>query len=226
MERRTLDLIVSSGGLVLVVLLVAVGLVFNSNARFAETYTEDQLGTENIKFKAADELTDAEVAWTNDRTGCLFSYAGQTLTTGKQAECYANEFVGGHLRDPERAWEGKSYADLGTVQSDLRTQIAEAEANNDPSLEALEERLAAVTDARETVFKGTMLRNSLLTAYGFSVLGERAATASTIMFVAAGILMLLSIAGFTHALFTPRSRAFAPIGSEDRDFRSKEFVGI
>ena len=100
MKRRTLDLIVSSGGLVLVVLLVAVGLVFNSNARFAETYTEDQLGSENISFKAADELTDAEVAWTNARTGCLFAHAGETLMTGKQAECYANEFIGGHLRDP------------------------------------------------------------------------------------------------------------------------------
>lgn len=211
MKRRTLDLIVSTGGLTLAVLLVIVGLVMLSNARFAETYTEDQLVSENITFKAADQLTDAEKAFTEARTGCLITYAGQTVTTGKQAECFANEFIGGHLVDPERSNKGMSYAELGAVQSDLRTQIADAEASNDPGLQALQEELATVTEARETVFKGTMLRNSLLTSYGFSVLGERAAQAATITFVAAGVLALLSIAGFVHAALTPKSKPFAPV---------------
>lgn len=211
MKRRTLDLIISTGGLALAALLVVVGLVMYSNATFADDYTADQLGAENITFKGAEELTDAEKAYTNARTGCLLTYAGQTVTTGKHAECYANEFVGGHLRDPERAWKGMSYAELGTVQTDLRAEIAEAEASDDPKLEALQNELAATTDARDTVFKGTMLRNSLLTAYGFSVLGDRAAQAATAILVAAGILTLLSIAGYVHAFLTPKDRAFAPV---------------
>lgn len=225
MKRRTLDLLVSGGGLALAVLLLIVGFTMYNNARFAEDYTASQLGAENITFKEADQLTDAEVAWTNARSGCLFTYAGQELTTGKHAECYANEFVGGHLRDEDRAWKGMSYAELGAVQSDLRAQIAEAEESGDPNLEALQEELTATTDARETVFKGTMLRNSLLTAYGFSVLGERAAQAATAIFIASGVLLLLSIAGFVHALLTPKDRMFVGVGTERSETVDHELVG-
>jgi hypothetical protein len=54
-----------------------------------------------------------------------------------------------------------------------------------------------------------MLRRSRLTTYGFSVLGERIAQAATIIFSAAGLLTRLSIAGFVHALLTPKSAPFA-----------------
>jgi hypothetical protein len=197
-----------------------------SNARFAESYTRDQLAAEGITFKAADELTDAEQAYTNARSGCVIAHAGHPLTTGEQAECYANEYIAAHLANPERDHQGMTYAELGAVQFGLQTQVAEAEAAGDPGLQALQDELAAVTAARDTVFKGTMLRGSLLTTYGFGVLGERAAQAATIFFVAGGLLTLLSIAGFVHALLTPKTRAFAPIEPENAVPATKPFAQV
>ena len=44
------------------------------------------------------------------------------------------------------------------------------------------------------------------TTYGFSVLGEKAELAALVAFFAAAILILASIAGFAHALSTPRNQ--------------------
>jgi hypothetical protein len=46
----------------------------------------------------------------------------------------------------------------------------------------------------------------LLTTYGFSVLGEKAELAALVAFFAAAILILASIAGFAHALSTPKDK--------------------
>ena len=83
--------------------------MLTANANFANTYVTDQLSQQNITFKAADTLTDEEKG-----KPCLVEYAGQQLTTGKQAECYANNFIGLHL---ESTAGGKTYAELGAPQS-------------------------------------------------------------------------------------------------------------
>src|SRR5215467_14120267 len=111
MKRRTLDLIVSAGGLVL-----------TSNANFAKNYVHDQLAMQKISFKTADTLTAEE-----KQQACLVQYAGQPLTTGAQAECYANNFINVHLGSIAG---GKTYAELGDVQTDLRNQITAAQKNN------------------------------------------------------------------------------------------------
>ena len=119
MKRRTLDVLFSIGGLAIAALLVIAGVVLSANASFANTYVHDQLSQQNITFKTADTLTDEEKA-----QACLVTYAGQKLTTGKQAECYANNFIGLHL---EGIAGGKTYADLGEPQTALRTQLADAQ---------------------------------------------------------------------------------------------------
>ncbi|WP_238452111.1 hypothetical protein [Micromonospora sp. 4G55] len=83
MKRRTLDLLFSIGGLGLAVLLLIAGIVLTSNANFANDYVREQLGAQHISFKPADQLTDEE-----KKADCLVEYAGQRLTTGKQAERY------------------------------------------------------------------------------------------------------------------------------------------
>jgi len=83
--------------------------------------------------------------------------------TGKQAECYANEFVSLHLETIDR---GKTYAEIGDVQTALRAQIATAQSTNDPALADLQKQLATATTQRETVFKGETLRGVLLTSTG------------------------------------------------------------
>jgi len=175
-----------------------------SNANFAKNYVADQLGQQHITFKTADTLTEEEKA-----QACLVTYAGQKLTTGKQAECYANNFIGLHVKGVAN---GQTYADLGGPQSQLRNQITAAQqANpNDPAIADLQKQLDGVTAQRDTLFKGETLRGLLLTSYGFSVFGEKAAQAALVAYLAAGLLFLLGIAGLIHALVTPKTKAFAP----------------
>ena len=201
MKRRTLDLFFSIGGALTAILLLIAGLVLSSNASFANTYVKTQLTQQNITFKTADTLTDEEKS-----KACLVTYAGQKLTTGKQAECYANDFIGLHL---ETTAGGKTYADLGEPQSKLRTQVAAAQKANDPNLADLQKQLADVTAQRETMFKGETLRGLLLTSYGFSEFGTKAGQAALVAYLAAGLIGLLSIAGFIHAFLTPRTKGFA-----------------
>src|SRR5690606_35196266 len=137
---------------------------------------------------------------------CLVEYAGQPLTTGKQAECYANNYIGLHLKGIAG---GKTYAELGDVQSELRAKIAEAQANESPDLADLQAELQTVTQQRETVFKGETLRGLLLTSYGFSELGAKAGLAATVAYIGAGLMFLLSVLGFWHAARTPATEAFA-----------------
>jgi hypothetical protein len=203
MKRRTLDLMFSLGGVAIAILLTVAGLVLSANANFANTYVADQLTQQNITFKTLDTLTPQE----REQPG-LVEYAGQKMTTGKQAEVYANEFIGLHLKNTAN---GKTYADLGVPQAQLRTQVAEAAKNNDPNLAALQQQLADVTAQRETVFKGETLRGLLLTTYGFSEFGVKAGQAALVAYLAALVLALLSIAGFVHAFTTPRTVAFAPV---------------
>ena len=201
MKRRTLDILFSIGGVGLAALLLVIGVVMTSNANFSKRYVTDQLKQEKITFKTADTLTDEE-----RQAPCLVKYAGQALTTGKQAECYANEFIGLHVKTTAG---GQTYAQLGDVQTALRAQIATATKNNDPAAADLNKQLTDVTAQRETVFKGETLRGILLTSYGFSVLGNKASQAATVIYLGVILLSLLSIAGFVHAFVTPGSRAFA-----------------
>src|SRR3977135_991524 len=93
MKRRTLDFLFSAGGLAMAALLLVLGLVMTSNANFANRHVKDQLTEHTTSFKTADTLTAEEKA-----SPCLVKYAGQQLTTGKQAECYANDFIGLHVK--------------------------------------------------------------------------------------------------------------------------------
>lgn len=202
MQRRTLDFVSSAVGLGLAGLLLVLGLVMTSNANFSENYVRDQLRQQNISFKPADTLTTEE-----QQSACLTRYAGQQLLTGKQAECYANDFIGLHVKATAG---GRTYAELGPLQTDLRAGVAAAEAANDPSLPVLQDQLANVSAQRETLFKGETLRGLLLTSFGFSVFGVKAAQAATVAYAVAGLLTLLALAGLAHAIRTSKQETFAP----------------
>jgi hypothetical protein len=201
MKRRTLDVTFSVGGVLLAGLLLVLGLVMTSNANFAKGYVKDQLSQQHITFKTVATLTDEEKA-----APCLTTYAGLPLTTGKQAECYANSFIGLHVKT---ATGGQTYADLGTPQSALTAQVAAAKAANDPALTDLQTKLATVTAQRETAFKGETLRGLLLTSYGFSVFGVKGGQVATVAYIVAALMVLLSVAGFAHAMRTPKNQKFA-----------------
>jgi len=198
MKRKTLDIGMSAGGVLLAALAIILGFVFQANADFATSYVRDQLSDQKISFPAVENLTEAEAG-----VSCLIEYAGTVLDSGKKSECYANEYIGDHLKG---IGGGETYASLGTPQRELQSQVDAAKKANDSTLVSLEADLAKISGQRETMFKGETLRGLLLTTYGFSVLGEKAALAAMIAFFAAAILLLASGAGFIHALSTQKGK--------------------
>jgi hypothetical protein len=235
MKRRTLDLILSTGGALLAVLLVILALVMNNRADFANGYVSRELKAQDVQFSTLDKMDEQETAFTKANTGCVLKWAGQFVTTGKQAECYANEVLGAHLtylatrlKMPQIAdLDGKSFRELGVEQSDLKAQIATAEQSGDTAGAAnLEQRLDDVTTLRDKVYQGTMLRGALLTTYGFGELGRTANQVETVAWWAAGVLVLLALAGFLHALRTPRDKAFALPEVLDGKTKKKEMAAV
>ena len=218
MKRRTLDVLFSVGGLGLAVLLLVLGMVMTSNANFAKSYVKDQLGQQKISFKTADTLTAEE-----KQSACLVKYAGQPLLTGKQAECYANDFIGLHVKTVTP--DGATYAQLGDQQTALRAKIA-ATAATDPNLATLNKQLADMTTQRETLFKGETLRGLLLTSFGFSVFGVKGEQVATVAYIVAALLALLSIAGLIHAFRTPKDKAFAPPEQPAGKSDPKPLIGV
>ena len=184
MQKKT-RLVAGVSGLAVAGLVAALGLVMSSNAQFAERYTTEQLAQQNITFNTLDRLTDEE-----RESPCLVRYAGQRLTTGRQAECYANDFIGLHVKSVAG---GKTYADLGGPERALQAQVTAAQKANDPGLTELQKQHAGLKAQRDTLFQGETSRGLLLTSFGFSVLGAKAAEAAAAAFMASGLLVLLSL---------------------------------
>lgn len=212
MKRRTLDFIFSGGGVLLAILLLVLGLVLADQAAFAEDYVRDQLREQKITFTEEDALTDEEKNW-KEGSKCLTEYAGQLMETGKMAECYANYYIAMHMRrsaasaavdGQKMGWDDETYATMGPIRTALIAEVNKAkEAGDKAAQEAAQKKLDAATSLRSTFQTGETLRGLLLTTYGFSIFGDRADLAATVCFIIAGLLLVLSIAGFVHAFMTP-----------------------
>ena len=98
------------------------------------------------------------------------------MLTGQQAEVFANDFIAVHLQE---IGQGKTYSQLS----------AELQAN--PNNTALANQV-------ETIFKGTMLRGSLLNAYEAWFFGQIAMWASYGCFVLALVMLVLTLLGLRH----------------------------
>ena len=125
------------------------------------------------------------------------------MTTGKQAECYANTYIGLHVTEINK---GLTYAQTSTASRALtaKAEAAAATAPNAPATKALQAQAAALQGQTTALFQGETLRGLLLTSYGFSIFGERAGQAALVAFLVAAVLFLASIAGFVHAFTTSK----------------------
>jgi hypothetical protein len=207
-NRRTLDFIFAGGGVLIGVMLLVLGYVLADQASFAESYVKTELSDQKITFKTADTLTPEEKSW-KPGSSCLTANAGKLMQAGKQAECYASFFIALHMDTAAKAagYEGATYATMGDVQTTLRAEIAAAKAKSDTTAaDAAQKKLDAATGLRSTFQTGETLRGLLLTSYGFSVFGEKAALASNVCYLGALLLVLLGVAGFVHAFKTPREK--------------------
>ena len=152
MKRRTLDIVFSAGGLLVAILVLVLGLVLQNQANFAKDYVHDQMAQQRITFTPAEGLSDEEKA-----ADCLVENAGQPLLTGKQAECYANEYIGLHLAETN---EGKTYSETSGESRGVAAELEAAMEDDPESPETLalqaqsEERNAKV----QTLFRGEALR--------------------------------------------------------------------
>jgi len=114
------------------------------------------------------------------------------MTTGKQAEMYADHYIQFHLSAMP------TYADASTAD---RTAAARYAA--DPTSEVLKADAEKKAKIVETVFKGQSLRGTLLNAYAFWELGQIASISALASLAGALLMLLLSIAGLIHIRRTP-----------------------
>lgn len=176
MNRRVLDKLISSTGLLVALVLLGAsgGLAYAYS--FVHTQVHDQLASEKITFPAADSESLAALP-SADRTE-VNKYAGQQLLNGAQAEVFANHYIAVHL---EKIGGGKTYSELSAAS------LA------DPSNTKLAGQV-------QTVFRGETLRGLLLNAYAFDTMAVVAKVAALVSLIAGVVLLALSGLGFMHAI--------------------------
>ena len=172
MKRRTFDLLMAVAGLFLAVTLAVAGALALWGHNFIGNEVHTQLAAQQIFFPAANSPAVAKPEF-----AAMRQYGGQQLTTGAQAEVYADHFIANHLKV---IGGGKTYAQLS------------AEAIAKPTDTALAGQVA-------TVFKGETLRGLLLNAYAFGTMGTIAGIAAIAAFIAAAVMLILSGFGLVHA---------------------------
>src|SRR6478672_4049048 len=106
MQRRTIDKLISWVGLTLAVTLVAAGSLLTWANHFVSNEVKTQLSAQKIFFppKGSPAIAGPEFKE-------MQQYAGQQLTTGAQAQVYADHFIAVHLNEVA---DGQTYAQLSS----------------------------------------------------------------------------------------------------------------
>jgi hypothetical protein len=146
-------------GLIGILAFVAGFAFWASN--FATSQVQSQLAAQKITFPAADSA--AIKALPAADAAAMRVYAGEQLTTGQQAETYADHFIKVHLGE---IGGGQTYAQVS------------AAAMADPT----NTKLAGTV---QTLFQGSTLRGLLLNSYGWWQIGQYALYAAIGLAIAA-----------------------------------------
>ena len=183
MRRRTLDALLSIGGAVVTaVLLVAAGLLMWAGS-FANSTVAQQLADQRITMPSGAAIADPQIK------PYLEQYAGQPMTTGAQAQAYADHFIKVHMN---AASQGKTYGEVSADYTALTKNPAA-----DPAA------VKAAADLRQTMFMGDSLRGMLLNAYAFGTLGTIAVYAAIASAVGALAMAVLTLLGWRHLRRVP-----------------------
>ncbi len=142
------------------ILVFCAGFLFWGNS-FIHNQITTELTAQQIFFPPANSA--AVTALPAADATAMNVYGGQQLTTGDQAKVYANSFIGVHLSEVAN---GQTYSQMS----------AKAQAN------PTDTKIAGQVN---TLFKGEMLRGTLLNAYGWWTIGTYALYASIGLAVAA-----------------------------------------
>ena len=181
MRRRTFDALMVVAGLALAAVLLVAGGLLTWGHNFVSSEVHNQLAAQKIVFPPAS--SDSIKSLPKADAAAMRVYAGQEMTTGAQAQTYADHFIAVHL---------------GEIGGGLTYSQLSAKAMADPKNTALADQVA-------TVFKGTTLRGMLLNAYAFWQMGQIALIGAIVSFAAAALMLILSLAGAWHLRRTPEA---------------------
>ncbi len=181
MRRRTFDILVSVGGLVVVVVLVVAGALLMWGYSFTSSSVHNQLARQDIYFPTASKITPAQRSY-------LLPYAGQQVLTGPQANAYAEKIA----------------SDInGLPYHGVYAKVSAAAIAHPKNA-----KLAADV---EVAFKASTLEGLLLEAYAFGTFGTIAFWAGIASFALAAVMLVLVLFGFYHSRKTPPDMELLPL---------------
>jgi hypothetical protein len=186
MRRRTFDALATTAGFVIATILLVAGGLLLWGHNFVSDQVHTQLAAQKIYFPPAGSAPIKALPAADAKA--MTTYAGQQMTTGAQAQTYADHFIAVHLRE---IGGGKTYSQLATASL--------AQPKN-----------AALAAQVQTVFRGETLRGLLLNAYGFWQMGQIMLIGAIATFIAAGLMLILSGLGIAHLRRTPPESEVLP----------------
>ena len=158
--------IIALQAILVLVLCFAAGFAFYESS-FVNGYIHDQLADQQISFPAASEIKAGGALDPAEFPESIRQYAGTQVDSGPKAYQYANNFIGKHLesvgKDPVSGQvvmgsNGKplTYATMGDYITQQKAAGASAAT------------ITTLNSERDTMFKGEMLRGTLLNVWGWS----------------------------------------------------------
>jgi hypothetical protein len=195
MKRTTFDKLASIIGGLLAIFLIAAGALLTWGGTFANNQVKDQLASQKITMPAATHNPKESA----DVTAFFTTHGGKMMSTGKEAQMYADHYIAFHLVG---IGGGKVYSELSGEEMGVKAQLAA-----DPKNVSLAAQVAALDGQVNTVFKGESLRGMLLNAYAFWQLGQIAMIASWVSYLGGLIFLILALLGFAHSRRTSEDAA-------------------
>ena len=188
MKRKTFDKIASIIGLLLGGGLIVAGALLSWGGNFAESQVKDQLSQQKIEFPAASDAGLAKLPAAD--SAAMKKYAGMQMTTGDQANTYANHYIKVHMG---YVAGGKMYEEVSGEYLGASAKLAA-----DPTNADLASQVATLGGQRQTLFMGSTLRGLLGFTYAFATLGKIALIASYVAYLGGIFFLILALLGFAH----------------------------
>ena len=200
----------------ILLLIVGIGCVWGGN--FANGYVTDQLVQQGITMpsqKAVEGQAKSGTSLTQEDVDALVPYADTPLDSGAKAQAYSEHYIAAHMRGAANEagipldqatfqgvgtftnkktsdFEAKLAGERPEMTEDEITALAEAEIANPDSQYAEAKEIASLQAMRtDTFFMGSMIRGTLLNAYGWGLVGTIVTIVGWLLIVVGVILALL-----------------------------------